>query len=233
MAKTLLQGVNDLLKRVQIISGDSGDLASLTDSGRQVFIDLAVQVWNEAVEQLYSISDQPFPQELAENTITLATSDRDYALQTDLVQLHFPLIDETNGAYILEQPGGYLAIVNTQLFPANYTGLPTYAAIRPTDGQLYLDRIPTSAENGKVYKYRYDKDVSLSLAADTFPFSDAVYRALMPVAAELWRLFQENKSFQGVSKLSFGRAARFLTNTQPRDSWLPNVYYTSPMDPFE
>lgn len=240
MAKTLLNGVNDLLKRVQIIAGDSGELSSLTDSGRQPFIDIAVQVWNEAVEQLYSVSDLPMPQEMDEATITLVTGDRDYALAADLVQLHFPLIHTANfvltseqGWYILEYPGGYMNLVDSQPFPASYTGLPTYAAIRPTDGQLYLDRIPTAAENNLTFTYRYDKDVSLSLAADTFPFSDAVYRALLPVAGELWRLFQENKSFEGVSRLSFGRAARFLTNVQQSPSWTPRISYSQPMDPFE
>lgn len=233
MAKTLLNGVNDLLKRVQIIAGDSGELASLTDSARQHWIDLAVQCWNEAVEQLYSLTHIPQPQELGESTIVLASGDRDYALAADLVQLHFPLIDETNGAYILEQPGGYLGLVSSQLFPANYTGLATYGAIRPTDGQLYLDRIPTASEVGKTYKYRYDKDVSLSLAADTFPFTDAVYRALLPVATELWKLQKENKSFDGLSRKSFARAARYLTMTQPRPTWTPEIYQGQSTDPFE
>lgn len=232
MAKTLLNGVNDLLKKVQMIAGDSGELSTLTDSARQHWIDLAVMSWNEAVEQLYSLTHIPQPQELGENTIVLVSGDRDYALQTDLVQLHFPLIDETNGAYILEHPGGYLGLVNAQLYPNNYTGLPTYGAIRPTDGQLYLDRIPTSAEVGKTYKYRYDKDVSLSAAADAFPFTDAVYRALLPVAAELWKLQKENKSFEGLSVKSFARAARYLTTTQPRRTWTPEVYHGQSTDPF-
>ena len=218
---TLLNCVNEVLKRVQVIQGDSGLLTSLTDPGRQVFIDLAVQVWNELIEDLYSQSNIPMPNELAENTITLVTSDRDYALQTDLVQLHFPLIDETNGQYITEYPGGYMQMVEDQNFPSNYTGLANYAAIRPTDGELYLDRIPTANENGLVYKYRYDKDVSMSLAADTVPFTDAVFRALVPAAAEMWKIEQHNKFSQEIYEKAFGKASTLLTQVEIRDSWLP------------
>lgn len=219
---TLLDGVNAVLKRVKVIQGDSGALASLTDSARQNYIDICIQIWNELVEQLYSVSEVSMPKELAENTITLATGDRDYALQTDVVQLHFPLLDETNGQYITEYPGGYLQLVQDQPFPANETGLPTMAAIRPTDGQLYLDRIPTSAENGRVYKYRYDKDVSLSVAASTFPFIDPVYRAMIPAVAEVWMLRNNQTYNDGVYKSSMGRASRLLTGKQLRDSWLPS-----------
>ena len=231
--KTLLNGVNELLKRVRLIQGDSGILASLTDSPRQVYIDTAVQVWNELIEEVYSKANIPLPQELGENTITLATDDRDYALQTDVVQLYFPLLDETNGRYIDEYPGGYIDMVRDQTIPANYTGLPNYAAIRPTDSELYLDNIPTSAENGDVYKYRYDKDISLSAAADTFPFIDAVFRALVPAAVELWRKSHQNSFDADGYKKSVGTAARLMTQKQQRGSWLPTKGVTNMTDPYQ
>lgn len=230
--KTLLNGVNELLKRVQIIQGDTGVLTSITDAAIQGFIDIAIQIWNELVDQLYDAANLPQPNELAENTITLVTSTRDYALQSDLNQLRFPLLDETNGRVLLEFPGGYLGIVNNQFTPANYTGLPFYAAIRPTDGKLYLDRIPTASENGLVYKYRYDKDLELTTAASLFPFSHVVFRALVPAAAELWNLNQKNKFNSGVFKNSIGRAARYLTKKQARGSWLPSYVADFGDDPF-
>lgn len=220
MAKTLLNGVNDVLKRVRIIRGQVGELSTLTDSGRQGWIDIATQAWNESVEQLYETSDIPLPMELGESTITLVTSDRDYALASDLNVLRFPLLDETNGQVIREYPGGYINLVNEQIFPASYTGLPYFAAIRPTDGELYLDRIPTSDENGNVYKYRYDKDVSLSLAADTFPFADAVYRAMVPVVAEVWKREERKEFDDDMYRQNMGRASRLLRQQPMRTSWL-------------
>src|SRR3990167_11170649 len=126
MAKTLLNGVNEVLKRANLIQGDSGALSSLTDSARQVWVDNVVQVWNELMEELYETSQKPMPQELATGTLTLATNDRDYALST-FNKLYFPLQDETNGQYIFEFSGGYLDLVNQQSVTADYTGLPTYA----------------------------------------------------------------------------------------------------------
>ena len=113
-SKTLLDGVNEVLKKVHIIQGDSGALTSLTDSGRQVYVDLAVQVWNEMIDDLYATSDMAYPQEIAQSTITLATSDRSYALAADVNQLRFPFKDETNRQYIHEYPGGYMRMISDQ-----------------------------------------------------------------------------------------------------------------------
>ena len=230
--KTLLNGVNELLKRVKLIQGDSGALASLADSPRQVYVDTAVQVWNELIEDVYSKANVPLPQELGENTITLATADRDYALQTDVVQIYYPLQNETTGQYIYEYPGGYLEMVRDQAIPANYTGQPLMAAISPVDSELYLDRLPTSEENGDVYKYRYDKDISLSAAADTFPFIDAVFRALVPAAVELWRKSHQNSFDADGYKKAVGTAARLMTQKQQRDSWLPAKSVVNSTDPY-
>lgn len=219
--KTLLNGVNEVLKKAKLIQGDSGLLTSLTDSARQLWIDNAIQAWNETIEELYSVASEPMPKELAENTITLATNDRDYALQSDLVILHWPFLDETTGQKIYEWKGDYLSLTNSQTIPANYTGLPRYGVIRPTDGELYLDYIPTSQENGLIYKYRYDKDISVSVAADAFPFEDIVFRALVPAVTEIFNLYFRREMSESLYNQSMGRAARNLTKSSPRQSYLP------------
>jgi len=219
MAKTLLNCTNEVLKRVRIIQGESAILTSLTDSARQHFIDVAVQVWNEEIDSLYSMSKQPKPSEVTEGTITLVTSDRDYSLPTDLVQIRFPLVDQTNGQYITEYDGGYEAIFATQAYPANYTGLPTTGSIRPSDGQLYLDRIPTSEYNGRVYTYMYDKDLSMTLLTDTVPFTDAVFRAMVPAVAETWRRALQKDYDPVIRDESMSRAAQLFNMTPRKDNW--------------
>ena len=216
---TLLNGVNEVLKAVQIIAGDSQELTTLTDSSRQAFIDTAVRLWNEAIDELFSATNMPKPTELAENTITLVADDRDYALQSNMNQLYWPFLDETNGDFIFEAKGGYLGIVNSQPQPANFTGQPVTAAIRDTDGQLYLDRIPTAAEAGRVYKYRYDKDLELTAAADNMPFNDVVFRAMVPVVTQLWKRDWEAQFDGDMFLTSLGRAGRYLTRKQARASW--------------
>jgi len=221
MAKTLLNGVNEVLKQLGYIKGNSGELASLTDSQRQTTIDLAVQAWNRLLIQVYDSSDMALPQELAEATITLATSDRDYALASDLVQLRYPLTDQTNGFQIWEYNGGYQQMFKDQIQPANYTGQATYAAIRPTDGQLYLNAIPTATENGNSYTYLYDKEITMSLAADTFPFSDSVFEVLISGCAELVSRFKKRSFDAGEYNKSLGLAVSLMTEGQQRTSWTP------------
>lgn len=230
---TLLQGVNEVLKRVSIIAGDVGELASLVDSPRQVFIDTAVQAWNEVIDRLYSQTGQPLPKVLKETTITLADGVRNYALPADLTRVYFPLIDETNGFTIEEYPGGYLGLVADQPIPSQRVGRPLHAVVRPTDMNLYMDATPTSEEAGSVYTLRYDGDVSLSSASDTFPFSDAVFRALVPAVAEIWRR-NRNKAFsESILVQSLGTASQFLSAQPQRSSWIAFGGRGRGFDPFE
>jgi len=220
MTTTLLQGVNGVLKRVGKIAGDAGELTSLTDSPRQHFVDTAVDAWNDTLDEFFRLIGRARPNVLSENTITLATGDRDYALQTNLTKLFWPLLDETNGQYIVEFPPGYEALVAQQPFPANHTGLPYNGVIRPTDGELYLDAIPTSEENGRIYKYRYQKDTLLSLAADTMPVSDIVARRLEPAAVEIWRRMNRENFSESEFERALGNAASYIrTEAQPA-TWL-------------
>src|SRR5262245_26216912 len=220
MAKTLLNSVNEILKEVGIISGDAGLLTTLTDSARQVSIDRAIQVVNEGIDELYSTAEIAQPNGQAESTITLALATRAYTLATDLVRLRYPLIDKTNTQWIREYPGGY----NAQLIgdpEQDDTGQPHYAAIRPTDGMLYLDRAPNAEDVGKIYTYQYDKTLELDTLTDTVPFNDTVFRAMVPAWAQLWKRERRNEFDGSIFKMSIGRASRLLTQKIPRTHYSP------------
>lgn len=220
MAKTLLDCVNEIFKRVGLIHGDSAALVTLTSTARQRSIDVSKQIVNEGIDELYSVSATPMPKEQAEGTVTLATGDRGYALASDLVQIRFPFIDKTNNQYLTEFPGGYNAIL--LLDPEqDDTGLPHFAAINPVNGELYLDRAPTALENGRVYTYQYDKELELTTADDTVPFGNSVFRAMVPAWVQLYRRDMENNFDSGLFKTSIGRAARLLSEEQPRETYSP------------
>jgi len=220
MAKTLLEGVNEVLKRVGVISGDGSPMTSLTSSSRQNSVDVAVQVINEGIDDLYAAATVPKPNGQGEGTITLATGDRDYALASGLIRLRFPLIDKTNSQFLIQYPGGYNAMLLADL-EQDDTGLPHYAAISPVDGELYLDRAPDAADNGKVYTYQYDKELVLTLAADTVPFKDVVFRAMVPVWVQLWKREKRNEFDGDLYRKSVGLAATLLMQIMPRDSYNP------------
>lgn len=238
MAKTLLQGVNDVLKRLGVIKGNSGELSSLTDSQRQVLVDLAVNCWNEVVIELYEASDLSMPKEVGSTTITLATGDRNYTLPSDLVYIKWPLINASNGYLIQEYPGGWDQIQNDQLQPANFTGRPFYATIRPTDGLLYMDRIPTPADDGLQFTLEYDKSLIKTLASDTFAFNDDVYHILIPAVAEKIKMERDEQSDSrfvvSLKKYqhSLGIAAGMISLNKQRNNWLP-IAYNVCSDPME
>lgn len=216
--KTLLNCCNEILKRTGIIAGDAGLLSSLTDSARQASIDCAVQVVNEGIDDLYATSNISLPNKQAESTITLVTSTQAYTLATDMVQLRWPMIDRAHSQFLSEYPGGYNAMLLGDI-ELNDTGLPQYAAIRPTDNKLWLDRAPRSEENGRVYYYQYDRDTVLTLLTDNVPFRDEVFRAMIPAWAQLWRRDRQNAFDRAIYQMSIGRAATRLRQLPARDSY--------------
>ncbi len=220
MAKTLLNAVNEVLKRANEIAGDAGLLTTLTDSARQHPIDICIQVVNEGIVRLYTATSKPLPKSQAQAVITLATGTRQYALATDMVQLRWPFIDKTNAQYIHEYPGGYNRML--LLDPEqDDTGLPYMGAISPVNGYLHLDRAPTSVDNGKVYTYQYDKALAMALATDTVPFSDEAFLMMVPAWAQLYKREMRNQFDEILYKQSMGDAAALVTQKQPRDSYSP------------
>ena len=219
MAKTLLYGTNEVLKKVQIVSS-SNLLTSLTNSGKQVFIDNAVQAWNEVVDQLYSNNEVMKAYQGAEDSITITLNNRAYDLPDDLIQIRWPLHEETKGVYISEYEGGYEELRNIQSIPDNYTGIPFRGALSPIEKEIYLDRLPTSAEVGYEYKFFYWRDTVLERATDQFPFDDGVFRAMVPAVAEIWRRLQHNKSNNDIFKASFGRALRMVKQKPANQTYI-------------
>lgn len=220
MAQTLLNAVNEVLKRVNVIAGDAAALTMLTDSPRQHQIDVAIQVINEGMDELYSASHVALPKEQGESTITLIAGQREYSLATDLVLLRWPMVDRINTQFLYEYGGGYneLLLLDPE---QNDTGLPFWGAISPINGKMHFDRAPTSVDAGKIYYYEYDRDVSMHAATDTVPFSDACFRAMVPAWVQLWKREEKNSFDQSLYTKSIGRAARFVTQLEQRRSYSP------------
>lgn len=222
MPKTLLDAVNETLKRTGVITGGGNELVSLSSTARQRDIDVAIQVINEGIDELYSLISKARPNQQTESTFTLVVNTRSYTLQTDLVRLRWPLIDKTNNQFIYEYPKGYNAML--MLDPEqDDTGLPYYGAISPVDGALHLDHDPTSLEAGRIYTYQYDKDTGMSAAADTVPFNDTTFRAMVAVWGNLWKRDRRGQEEfdTGLYQLNLGRAARAIRQRPPRTSHNP------------
>ena len=220
MAKTFLQAVNDTLKRVGFIAGDSGDLASFTDSARQGAIDIVIQNWNEVVDEIYSLGS--LRGEQATGTITLVTDDREYAAPSDYLRMagqnyQTRVMVSVENLRLFAYPGGYERMFLDQPDPSSYVGQSNYWAMNKANDQFRLDRIPTDSESGDVYSFLYDKRITLAAVADTFPFDDIVVRALVPVVAEIWRLDKNGQPREQLSaNAGFNRAVGLLASPQAR-----------------
>ena len=229
--KTLLNGINEIFKRTGNIAGDAAALTSLTDSARQHPIDVAIQVINEGIDELYSYTQQGLPLQQGESTITLATNTREYALVDNIVRLHFPLVDRTNTQYIAAFPGGYDAMLLWDI-QQSYTGLPIYGEISPITGLFRVSISPTTNENGRVYTYEYEKNLELTLATDTVPFNNTVFRSMVPVWVQLYNRDEKNDFDSDLYKASLGRASRYLSEMEPRPSYSPRPQSATFLDPF-
>lgn len=218
MSKTLLDGVNEVLKRANVIV--TGSLfTSLVDSALQHNIDVTVQVINEGIDELYS-GVHMMPSEQAESTITLATGVREYTLAADLIRLIWPMIDRTHLQYIWEYEAGYneMLLIDPQQL---YTGLPIWACISPINGKLRVDRTPEAADNGNIYTYEYEKNVTLAAAADAMPFNDEVFRAMIPAWVQYYKREMRNEFDLGLWQQAIGRASRMVREDLPRISYSP------------
>jgi hypothetical protein len=224
LSKTLLDCVNEVFKRASVIQGDAAALTTLVDSARQHPIDVAVQVINEGIDELYSASHVELPNEQAEATITLVNGTRSYALNSSLTKLIFPLIDKTNTAFIAKFPGTYedMLILDPE---QDDTGLPWWGIISPVNGQLFMNVTPTATEAGRIYTYQYEKDLGMSAATDTVPFNNKVFRAMVPAWHQLYKREMKNEFDADLYQMNIGRASRSMTEIDPRTSYSPRMLH--------
>jgi len=218
MAKTLLNGVNEVLINTRWV--DSANLlASLTDTGIQGTIDQCVQAWNQSVQELFRQAGRPMPDGSDVQTITLVTDQREYSYPSGLVSVIWPLIDETNGFYIHEYQGGFEQMRIDQPQPANFTGIPQLATLNPATNKLRMERAPTANENGRIYQLLFKKSTLLSLAADTMPFDDDIFNAMVPSVAEVLRSTKNADPDFAIAGVNFSRAASYLGKNPNSPKW--------------
>jgi len=218
MPKTLLNSVNEVFKKVGLISGDSFALTSLTDTSRQVAIDVAVQVINESIIDMYSTARRALPDTQAESTITLVAGTRAYTLASGFIELYWPLIDKTNAQFITEYKPGYNELLKLDL-EQDDKGLPHFGAISPVDKTLHLDRAPEAADAGNVYTYQYRKSSVLTLATDEVTFNDDIWTMMCVVFAERWRRNRRNQFDATAHNMALSRSIRMLNGLQQKNSY--------------
>ena len=238
MTVTFLEAVNKSLKRVRVVAGDAGELATstvtstatgliatgaFTDSGRQVQIDLMIQVWNESQHILYDL-DLLSP-EAASATLVLVQDTREYDMPDDFERFAGKNRSErvfraaTTVWHLTEYPGGYPAMLRDQNVATDWIGQPKHYALSPSvRGRIRIDRDPDATVAGRSYNALYEKRLALTstMATEALIFSDTVADALVPVTAETWQRIMKKEFELNTFRSNVARAGRGLTQTQPK-----------------
>lgn len=241
MPLTVVEVVNAVLKRTGIVAGDSSELGSGTSTATgsqyaastiftsrsdiQHSVDLTMQMLQEAVAELYSMS--LIPNALSTATISLVTGTREYALPSDFERLAGEKASvrvmraATQSQVLGEYPGGYLQMLADQPVASDWTGGPNAFAISPRNEQLRVDRQPTSVENGTTYNLAYERRVEITstMASATMPFSDNVCWALIPAIAEYYNNTKNKQFDAGIFRASLIRAFNYANKSRPKAKW--------------
>lgn len=224
MAKTVtfLAAVNATLKRVSMIAGSSGELTSFTDSARQTDVDVMRDAWNDVLDELRDVG--ALDGQIDEGTITLATSDRSYALASTAYRIIGNPVNATNNHVLFPYPdrgagSGWLQFRQDTPDPTDRQGQPRYWMLNPTTGEIEIDSTPTSDENGDVYTYAFEKAVNLTATTDTFPFDDEVVRMLYSAVAEVWNRDRKAQFDEARYMRSMARATRALNQRPGSRRW--------------
>ena len=242
MPLVFLDVMNNALKRVGVIQGDTDALVTstitstatglvatdaFTRSGIQQHIDLARQIWQEVTTEAYGSG--MLYSEVATATLTLVSTaetatTREYTMPSDFERMAGDTHEQrvlrgpTNGLLLYEYAGGFAGMLADQPIATDWIGDPTAYALSPVNNTLRLDRCLPTSLNGETYNFLYEKRVALTatMATGALPFSDTVAEALVPVVAEDFQRWRKDMVDPLARRRSLARALAFLTRTQTR-----------------
>lgn len=240
MPVTFLDCMNESLRRVGEIAGDSEALATstvtstatgltatdaFTDSRRQHKIDIMRQTWSEVSQQVYTMG--LFFSLASTATIILVAGQREYDLPSNFERMagkdfkNRVIRGVTNGMMLAEYNGGYSAMLADQAFATQYTGQPLSWALSPAAFKLRFDYEPVTDIAGNTYNYLYERRIGLTstMATETMPYSDSVADALVPVTAEVYNRALKHEFDRDFMIAGINQALAFLNQNQRKDRY--------------
>ena len=213
MAKTLLQAVNAVLKRVGQIQGTAEELTTFVATDRQHRVDYILQLFQLGVDGL--LDEYPAAGGIAQGTLTLVQGTVTYNPETDFIRFIREegriqaMRDATNNRFLYPFPGGLQAMRDYKVAESGAQGQPFYFVLNESRA-IELDRPPDSASAGQAFKYTYHKEVALDSITDTFPFPDMAVRALESGVAEIYKMEKKATDAASLQLLLAPAVARAL-----------------------
>ena len=218
---TLLDMVNNTMRRAGLIDSVDEVLADLTEDALQVDIDMMIDAINDVIREMHSIADL-LPWQTSIGTITLADGTKEYAGPTNFMAMSSSRLQRLDeGMFISPYKGGYEQMFHDQTDPSQYTGQPTEWALNPVTDTIRLNATPGASEAGHVYSFLYSAEIYMSTAAQEFPFNDAVTHALQPAIVEAYRQMSDgDEEYSPITKVrSLSQAIKRLTHAPDRERY--------------
>lgn len=220
---TFVDGVNRLLRINQIIKGDDDNIADFTDTQHAASISLAQIAIQDELSEI--VSERLIPYEKASATISLVTSTRTYALETNFVRFygsHPSFYDSTDNVRIYEYKGGEDALRDHDYQHKTTEGAPSFWYWHnTTTKQVAFYSVPNSTYNSRSLQYDYEKSVMVSAYSDTLPFiNNEEYFAFIQAAARRFNFMRMEKpqgllSEDATYNNAKARLYAFLRETNP------------------
>jgi hypothetical protein len=158
-----------------------------------------------------------FPEE-AQSEITMVTGTRTYALASDFVRFKdkapwFHRLTAASGTdadsqFLSEYPGGDAALKKQVPAYTSQSGTPQWFYFTD-DQQVGIYPVPGSGDNGKLYRYDYQKDVMPENESDSLPVqSDAMGYAFVDMAARVFTFLFTTQPVDGLYQDSIYKASK-------------------------
>jgi hypothetical protein len=232
MAIVFLDVVNETLKRVGAIQGDTGNLVTATVTGTatgafdvepfersaiQRQVDVCIQLWREGIHELYVHG--LFAREAASATFTFASDTREYTLPNDFERIAGDgyVRGATTGLVLTPYPGGYAKMLADQPRASDWVGDPGHFAFSPATDTIRFDRTFATQQAGHVYNMLYERSINFTstMATAELPFSDTVSYDMVPTVAEFMKRWFKQEFDDAGYRQSLVRSLQTASKKQP------------------
>jgi len=187
---TFIDAVNRVMRINHIIKGDDDNITTFSDTQHAADIEIAqIAIQSELVEL---VASKLIGYEKSSNSITLATSTRTYALQTDFIRFYGSnpsFYDATDNQRIYELKGGLDHLRDADYLYDTNTGSPQWWYWEPANSyKVGFYPVPDSSYNGRSLTYEYEASVMVENSTDTMPFvTTEAYYAFADCAARRFK----------------------------------------------
>lgn len=213
---TFLEAINRILRVTTVMQHDDPDITSFTQNQHAATISLARQAVQHVTNEL--TADRFLYPESARTEITLVSGTRTYSLASDFVRFEdkAPWFQRLTGAsgtdaqsqFLREYPGGEEVLKKHVPAYTSQTGTPQWYYFTD-DQEVGIYPVPSTDDNGKLYRYDYQKDVMPESESDSLPVqSTSMGYAFVDMAARVFTFLFTTQPLEGLMNDSIYKTSK-------------------------